>query len=42
MPLIKTAKTPKLKLRQDKKRSWESKVKTCDRKLARQNKYSVG
>ena len=39
MPLLKTPKVKRIKIRQDSKRSWESKVETCDRKNRRKDKY---
>jgi hypothetical protein len=41
MNIIKTVKTPKLKIRKDPKRSWESKVETYARKNRRKDKYST-
>jgi hypothetical protein len=41
MSIIKTVKPARIKIRNDRKRSWKSIQQTRDRKLARQNKYSV-
>jgi hypothetical protein len=42
MSIIKTAKPARIKIRNDKKRSWESKQNAIARKAVRKIKYSLG